>query len=121
MTRLIVASNITTRPHGNFRDDGKFVLTKPLTTRFGIVPIDFVTDGFTIYKFLRWFHAPFGQGLVAAIWHDYALSIGRISPHKEFFLLLIDEGISRFKASIMFLAVTLYDIIKGAYRAFFYS
>ena len=77
--------------YGYFCDNGKFHLTKELQTKFGVVPLPFKSDGFSIPWFLRWFHNPFGIGLVAAIWHDYALKKKLKKAQWQFLELLLDQ------------------------------
>ncbi|MBL4773602.1 MAG: DUF1353 domain-containing protein [Alcanivoracaceae bacterium] len=97
---------------GYFDKLGRFHLTKPLTTRFGIVVLPFDTDGFTIPWFLRWFHNPFGVGLVAAIWHDFALKKQSKRAHIQFYWLLRLYKISKRKAKIMYIVVVNYAKAK---------
>ncbi|RZF94497.1 DUF1353 domain-containing protein [Pseudoalteromonas sp. CO302Y] len=96
----------------NFFSDGKAQLLEPLNTQFGEVHRFFVTDGFTLPWFVRWFHNPFGDGLLAAIWHDFALKTGRKKAHYEFFILLKDSGVPIWKAYIMWFFVSLYAMAK---------
>nr|MDC2855625.1 DUF1353 domain-containing protein [Ningiella sp. W23] len=72
----------------NFVNAGKAQLLEPLKTQFGEVHRFFVTDGFTLPWYVRWFHNPFGDGLLAAIWHDFALKTGREKAHYEFLYYL---------------------------------
>lgn len=99
-------------PIGYFDDLGRFHLSKPLITRFGTVALPFDTDGFTIPWFLRWFHPPFGIGLAAAIWHDFALKLGSKKAHVQFYWLLRICGISKRKAKIMYVAVVRFAQYK---------
>ena len=98
---------------------GKAKLIEQLKTPFGIVPADFLTDGFTIPWFLCWFHTPFGWGLAAAIWHDYALTNKLQHAHRQFLAMLLDTAVSDarnwfyvtvrvLKALVIFVAVVLY-------------
>ncbi len=92
-------------------------LLAPVKTRYGEVHTGFVTDGFTLPWYLRWFHNPFGRGLEAAIWHDFALKVGRENPHREFYTLLVQAGVPKFKALPMLWAVTAYNKVLGAVYA----
>ncbi|MCF6459037.1 DUF1353 domain-containing protein [Pseudoalteromonas sp. MMG024] len=115
-------SNIKRVVDGFFCADGHFHLTKELKTKFGVVPLPFGSDGFTIPWYLRWFHNPFGIGLVAAIWHDYALKKKLKKPHVQFLELLLDhaETIEKawsrrlfiIKSYIMFLFVVVYGLFR---------
>ena len=89
----------------NFISAGKAQLLEPLKTQFGEVHRFFVTDGFTLPWYVRWFHNPFGKGLLAAIWHDFALKTGRKNAHYEFFVLLKSNGVPLWKAYIMWFCV----------------
>ena len=93
----------------NFISAGKAQLLEPLKTQFGEVHRFFVTDGFTLAWFVRWFHNPFGKGLLAAIWHDFALKTGRKKAHYEFFVLLKSEDVALWKAYPMWFFVWAYD------------
>lgn len=92
----------------NFISAGKAQLLEPLKTQFGEVHTSFKTDGFSLPWYMRWFHNPFGKGLKAAIWHDYALKTGRKYPHREFFILLKSEGVPLWKAYPMWFSVWAY-------------
>lgn len=92
----------------NFISAGKAQLLEPVKTIFGDVHKFFVTDGFTLPWFIRWFHNPFGKGLQAAIWHDFALKTGRKKAHYEFFVLLRFYDVPAWKAYPMWFAVALY-------------
>lgn len=93
-----------------FLGDGKFKLLEPLKYKQGIVNQGFVTDGFTLPWFVRWFHNPFGKGLKAAIVHDYELAKNRNpNAHIIFRDLLIECGVNKAKAQVMYLAVTVYQ------------
>ncbi|MCG7570558.1 DUF1353 domain-containing protein [Pseudoalteromonas sp. CNC9-20] len=92
-------------------------LLHPLRTQFGVVHRGFVTDGFTLPWYLRWFHNPFGCGLDAAIWHDFALKTGRKQPHKEFYVLLSQAGVPAYKAFMMRVAVTVYQKLSDGVHA----
>ncbi|TLX52023.1 hypothetical protein CWC31_02420 [Pseudoalteromonas ruthenica] len=100
-----------------FIGDGKARLIAPLKTQFGEVHSGFVTDGFTLPWYLRWFHNPFGSGLEAAVWHDYALKTGRKSPHAEFYTLLLRTGVPKWKAVPMRWAVVGYQKLANALYA----
>jgi hypothetical protein len=93
----------------DFISAGKAQLLEPLKTQFGEVHRFFVTDGFTLPWYVRWFHNPFGKGLLAAIWHDYALKTGRKKAHYEFLVLLKSEGVPVSKAYIMWFCVWAYS------------
>tara|TARA_B100001059_G_scaffold159567_1_gene159153 strand:+ start:807 stop:1133 length:327 start_codon:yes stop_codon:yes gene_type:complete len=93
----------------NFISIGKAQLLEPIKTQFGEVHRFFVTDGFTLPWFVRWFHNPFGKGLQAAIWHDYALKTGRKNAHYEFFVLLKFYGVPVWKAYPMWFFAWAYE------------
>ena len=92
----------------DFISAGKAQLLEPLKTQFGEVHRFFVTDGFTLPWYVRWFHNPFGKGLLAAIWHDFALKTGRENAHYEFFVLLKSEDVALWKAYPMWFFVWAY-------------
>ena len=95
---------------------GKATLIKPLKTDYGVVEAGFVTDGFAIPWYLRWFHSPFGKGLSAAIWHDHALKANRDSAHKEFLGLLKAGGVPVWKAYIMFYVASIYHFLPRKFK-----
>jgi len=95
-----------------FIGNGWAELTSPLNTPYGIVPESFKTDGFTLFWFIRWFHNPFGDGLIAAIWHDFALKKKLKRAHIQFYCLLRKCGISKIKAKAMYIAVVRYAQFK---------
>lgn len=97
---------------GYFDSDGKFVLSAPLKTRFGIVPTGFKTDGFSIPWWLRWFHHPFGKGLAGAILHDYLLEQQDKRANRMFFVVIREKGINIVKAVLMYLVVAIYQNTK---------
>ncbi|WP_171038913.1 DUF1353 domain-containing protein [Pseudoalteromonas ruthenica] len=96
----------------DFLGHGQARLIEELKTPFGNVPRKFLTDGFSIPWYARWFHNPFGKGLIAAIWHDFALKAGRKNPHKEFFMLLRARKVQVWKAYPMWFFVWIYDCWK---------
>ncbi|WP_462147177.1 DUF1353 domain-containing protein [Pseudoalteromonas gelatinilytica] len=100
----------------NFISAGKAQLLEPIKTEFGEVHRFFVTDGFTLPWYVRWFHNPFGKGLKAAIWHDFALKTQRKNAHKEFLILLKSEGVPLWKAYIMWLFVKLNSFLNFALK-----
>ena len=97
---------------GYFDDHGTFILSDSVKTKFGLVPVGFQTDGFSIPWFFRWFHAPFGKGLVAAIWHDYALKQRSKKAHIQFYQLLRMSNISKRKSTVMYVVVVHYAKLK---------
>lgn len=97
----------------NFISAGKAELLEPVKTNFGEVHKFFVTDGFSLPWYARWFHNPFGKGLKAAIWHDFALKTKRKKPHYEFFILLKFYGVPAWKAYPMWLFVWAYANYKS--------
>ena len=96
----------------NFISAGKAQLLEPIKTQFGEVHRFFVTDGFTLPWFVRWFHNPFGKGLHAAIWHDFALKTGRENAHHEFFILLLQCDVPKWKAYLMWFFVWGYGVLS---------
>lgn len=96
------------KPELKFIGYGWARLISPLVTPCGTVPQNEITDGFTMPWFLRWFHNPFGKGLAAAIWHDYALKQNNPRAHLQFYRLLRVEKVGKLKAKIMFIAVVIY-------------
>ncbi|MBU2968800.1 DUF1353 domain-containing protein [Pseudoalteromonas sp. C2R02] len=107
--------------NGRFIAGGRFELSQSLNTRYGLVPFNFVTDGFSIPWFLRWFHSPFGIGVEAAVMHDYLLSIGDKFAHAIFFKLMIQYKVPYWKALIMFCFVVTYHAIKNCIKLCFPS
>ncbi len=99
-------------PELRFIGNGWAILINPLKTSCGEVPANFKTDGFTLFWFLRWFHNPFGSGLVAAIWHDFALKQNNPRAHIQFYRLLRVAKVNKLKAKIMYVAVVGYAGIK---------
>ena len=102
--------------NGCFIAGGRFKLSQSLKTRYGIVPFNFETDGFSIPWFLRWFYSPFGVGVEAAVMHDYLLSIGDKFAHAIFFELMIQYKVPYYKAVIMFLVVVIYHFTKDSFK-----
>ena len=100
----------------HFIKQGKAKLLEPLNTIFGDVHKGFETDGFSIPWYVRWFHNPFGQGLEAAIWHDFALKTGRQHPHAEFLQLLLLYGVPFWKAYPMWFFVSVYSQCKRLFK-----
>ena len=107
----------------SFISAGKAMLIEHLKTPFGIVPVGFLTDGFTIPWFACWFHTPFGWGLAAAIWHDYALTNRLPHAHRQFLAMLLDTAVNDaknklyvvarvLKALVLFIVVVLYAHCK---------
>ena len=80
------------------------------------IPKGFISDGASIPRFL-WstigspFHPPF---IPAALYHDYLLSLPRgllwdkKKIDREFHRLLIANGVSRFRAGLMYQAVRVF-------------
>lgn len=89
--------------------NGRMQLTESLVHEYGVVPSGFVTDGFTLPWFVRWFHHPFGQGVEAAIVHDYELKRGNKNAHRWFKSLLRKRGVGKVKAGIMYFCVYTYQ------------
>lgn len=81
------------------------------------VPKGFVTDGVSTPYLLSFIVSPTGKAMKSAILHDYLLSMtdkgeSRIGCDKAFYDALIDDGISKWRAKIMYYAVRLYGIVK---------
>ena len=104
-------------PELKFIGDGWAQLISPLITPCGTVPANELTDGFTLFWFLRWFHNPFGKGLAAAIWHDYALRTNNPRAHLQFYRLLRCDNVNKTKSKLMYMAVVLYSKYKRAVNA----
>jgi|GEM_PF-5848600 len=102
-------------PELKFIGNGWALLISPLITPCGTIPEDFKTDGFTLFWFLRWFHNPFGKGLAAAIWHDFALKQNNPRAHIQFYRLLRIDNVNKDKAMIMYIAVVNYARFKQLY------
>lgn len=89
--------------------NGRMQLQQDLIHEYGVVPAGFITDGFTLPWFVRWFHHPFGQGVEAAIVHDYELKRGNKNAHRWFKSLLPRYGVSKVKAGVMYGVVFVYQ------------
>jgi len=105
------------QPELRFIGKGWAKLISPLVTPCGIVPQEFLTDGFTLVWFIRWFHNPFGKGLVAAIWHDYALKQNNPRAHIQFYRLMRHDKVNKLKAKTMYIFVVGYAKIKKIWKA----
>ena len=91
-------------------DDDNFTLLQPIITDEIIVPVGFISDGFSVPPALRSFQGRVGKGWYAAWVHDYCYYIGnekygRKWADKLFYKNLIRSGVSKFKARSMYYAV----------------
>lgn len=81
------------------------------------IPKGFETDGATIPRPFRWILPPLGTYLRAVVVHDYLYTQGLFSKalaDRTLRRILIEDGVSKPIASIMYLAVKLFG--KGNYK-----
>ncbi|MDP4487258.1 DUF1353 domain-containing protein [Pseudoalteromonas piscicida] len=100
------------QPKLEFIGNGKARVLEPIKHKYGEVAAGFVTDGFSVPRFLWWFHNPFGDGLLAAIIHDDELRKRNPHAHQYFREYLQLGGVSKFKAHIMYFFVLGYQKVK---------
>ena len=78
------------------------------------IPAGFITDGASIPWGARNNFNPLGQGFIAAVAHDYRYAMKH--PAKEandlFYRDLLDCGVNKIKAKLMYAAVEVYRVVK---------
>jgi hypothetical protein len=109
----MVSNTLTISPVGvklwevreDYRHDGASV----------IVPEGFVTDLASVPRILWAIFPPFGRYTEAAVVHDYLYRIeaDRKEADKEFYYIMRDEGVKKWKAKLMYWAVRLFG---GIYK-----
>ena len=93
-------------------EDGRVVLTANYFHPWGVIGLGSKFDGFTIPRWLHWFHKPFEGDLTPAIIHDHLLHIRHPYAHKAFREALKQCGYGRVKRQLMFVAVVAYQRVK---------
>lgn len=88
--------------------DGKFKLNELFKMQFGDVLEGFLIDGFMLFWYVCWFYNLFGKGLYVVIWYDYVLKLGRKKLYKEFFILLVECKVFKWKVYFMWFFVWVY-------------
>ena len=108
--RMLTVSEL----HTVSTEDGRLKLTKRLRVRSAnlsiTVPVGFVTDGFSVPKWARWFHSNLDAALSAAVVHDYLCDnrvIGTWFASAIFHAILIAHGVPSWKARVLTWAVQL--------------
>ncbi len=97
-------------------DKQLFVLTSDIITPEITVPAGFYSDGFTVPRLFRWYISRTDKGWYAAWVHDYCYTNAiktKSFADKLFYKNLRRSNVSRFKAKIMYLAVSLFG--RGNY------
>lgn len=85
-------------------------MTRPLgsVVSWVVIPANFVTDGASIPRWARPFFDPWGRVGLAALLHDYLLTIDSLTKWQadtQFFYALRSLGVPAFQATVMFFAV----------------
>lgn len=85
-------------------------VTRPLGSviNWVVIPSNFVSDGASIPRWARPFLDPWGRVGLAALLHDYLLTIDSLSKWQadlQFFYALRSLGVPAFQATVMFFAV----------------
>jgi hypothetical protein len=92
--------------------DGRVVLLSDYHFKHGVIGAGSKFDGYTIPRWLHWFHKPLEGELTPAIIHDYMLHKRHPYAHKAFRDALKSFGFGRVKRQLMFLAVVVYQRVK---------
>lgn len=94
--------------------NGKMVYenTTPIHVKGITIPRGFLTDGYSIPTWLRWFISPSELPLLPAFYHDYTyiknpLNISRKQCDKEFFELMREYGARKNKATRVYYGVRI--------------
>lgn len=84
----------------------------PVSGRFSllVIPPGFVTDGASIPRFARPFFDPWGRVGLAALLHDYLLTLPDVAKWQADLLFLDalrSQGVPAFQATLMYFAVRM--------------
>lgn len=90
---------------------GRVVLTSDYHHPWGVIKKGSVFDGYTIPKWLHWFHEPLEGELTPPIIHDHMLTIRHKYAHNAFKIALKHFGVKQPKRQLMYLAVRLYQAV----------
>ncbi len=109
--KVKVIALIWIRPE-SWGDRTKFKLMRKINVNGYVIPKGFVTDGASIPWGMRNTFNPVGIGMVAFIAHDHRCDnrVPRKEANKLFHRDLLDCGVSRIRARMMYMGVEAYRI-----------
>tara|TARA_R110002020_G_scaffold421574_1_gene630659 strand:+ start:138 stop:476 length:339 start_codon:yes stop_codon:yes gene_type:complete len=92
--------------------NGKVKLNKDYHHPWGVIEAGNKSDGYTVPRWLHWFHKPLEGELTPPIIHDHMLKVRHPYAHKAFRESLKFFRFGRVKRQLMFLAVVIYQRVK---------
>lgn len=92
--------------------DGRVVLNKTYYYPWGSIAAGSKFDGYTIPRWLHWFHKPLEGELTPSIIHDHMLTLRHPYAHKAFKEALKHFRFGQVTRQLMFLAVVIYQRVK---------